>query len=377
MGANSILGLADDLTGALEIGAAFAEYGFNMAVTMGRSLRAAGTPDLDGLIVDTETRHLPSPKARRVMSVLASAARHGRWKLIFKKTDSTLRGNIASELDALASGIPEHPVIYAPAYPQTGRTVQQGRLYVDGQPVSETSYAQDLLNPVTEVSIPSLLAHEAHVDVIASPSAPAGPLRSPAIYVLDGESISDLQAAAASVVRVAAGAAGFARALAAQMGSRHSASPVPQVSNCLVVNGSLHEASLRQIAHVRETGWTFALPADAAAAMCRPGWTVLCCDNVVGEGVTRARHVGRLVRQILQAVQIDLLVVFGGDTAFGVLQALGRPLVWPIAEIVPGAPFASLRQPGRDSCLWLVTKGGGLGPVDFLPRLRERFERRA
>lgn len=376
MSGYSILGVADDLTGAIEIGTAFAEYGFNMAVTIGRSFRGACVPDIDGLIVDTETRHSPPQEARRAMTTLASVARHGRWNLIFKKTDSTLRGNIASELDALASGIPEYPVIYAPAYPRTGRTVRQGWLYVDGQLVSETSYAQDPLNPVTEASIPLLLAREAHVDVIAAPSAPAGPLRSPAIYVLDGESDSDLQAAATSVVRVAAGTAGFAQAIAAQLGSIRPPSPAPNASNCLVVNGTLHEASVRQVAHAQAAGWPLALPADVASVMCRYGWVILRCDNMVGTGVIRAGYVGRLVREILAAARIDLLVIFGGDTAFGVLNAIGRPIVRPIQEILPGAPLASVRLPGRDADLWVVTKGGGLGPVDFLPRLREQFERR-
>ena len=65
----------------------------------------------------------------------------GAWRpeLIYKKTDSTLRGNIAAELRALADLFPTWRIGYAPAYPALGRTVKNGVLYVDDVPVSETA----------------------------------------------------------------------------------------------------------------------------------------------------------------------------------------------------------------------------------------------
>jgi uncharacterized protein YgbK (DUF1537 family) len=64
-------------------------------------------------------------------------------------------------------------------------------------------------------------------------------------------------------------------------------------------------------------------------------------------------------------MQPGALIVFGGDTAFGILDALGRPAIHPVLEILPGVPLS------RTGGLFLVTKAGGFGPPDVLVRIRE------
>lgn len=104
-----VLALADDLTGALEVGAKFAGAGIASLVTT----RLAVVPG-DVLVIDTETRHLPAAEAwRRVFHIASSA----RASLVYKKTDSTLRGNIGAELEAVTVANPGALLHYAPAYP--------------------------------------------------------------------------------------------------------------------------------------------------------------------------------------------------------------------------------------------------------------------
>src|SRR5580700_2056876 len=117
-----VLALADDLTGALETGAKFAAHGIEALVAEAGPCRV--------LVVNTETRHLsPGEAAGRI--VRAAAANPSR--LIYKKTDSTLRGNIGAELGALLEVRRDSPLLYVPAYPEMGRVVKQGHLYVHGE----------------------------------------------------------------------------------------------------------------------------------------------------------------------------------------------------------------------------------------------------
>jgi uncharacterized protein YgbK (DUF1537 family) len=128
-----ILVLADDLTGALEAGAKFAGQGIRTLVSTELNLRPKGCDESIGvLVIDAETRHLPAAEAGQRVRELAHAAGEQGFRYLYKKTDSTLRGNIASELGALAEAFPGSALLYVPAYPRMGRTVKRGMLYVHG-----------------------------------------------------------------------------------------------------------------------------------------------------------------------------------------------------------------------------------------------------
>jgi uncharacterized protein YgbK (DUF1537 family) len=61
-------------------------------------------------------------------------------------------------------------------------------------------------------------------------------------------------------------------------------------------------------------------------------------------------------------------MVFGGDTAAGILRALGDPPIFPVREVVPGVALSRLPAAGLEC---LITKAGGFGAADILSRLRE------
>lgn len=328
-----VLALADDLTGALEAGAKFAAAGVRAVVTLGGDV-PAGVPVV---VVDTQSRHLPSGEAAARVFDLARAAFNAGAQMVYKKTDSTLRGNIGAELGALVRAAGGTELVYAPAYPRMGRTVRQGRLYVDGVPVSETAFARDTLNPVDESSIAHVLSGQT--------SAP--------IRVWDGETDADIEAAARAAIpaRMAAGPAAMAEALAALLPLERTAMPGwPAMQRALAVNGSLHEVSRAQVEHARANGWSTGWP-----------WRLL------GKSDRRA------VRQALESGRPDVLVVFGGDTAFGILRNMGLPAIQPICEILPGVPLSRIALGERS--LYLVTKAGGFGPRDVLSQIREIIEK--
>jgi len=332
-----ILGIADDLTGALETGAKFADQGLSACVTTETALTTP--PTVRMLVIDAETRHLPAEVARAVVrDVLQSALRFTPC-LVYKKTDSTLRGNIAAEFRALLELMPQRSLIYVPAYPEMGRTVKGGRLFVDGVPVHKSAFAADPLEPVRESNIGVLLA-----DVPA--------------LVLDGESSADVAAAADRIVAVdpppiAAGPAALAGVLAQRIPAlaREEVRPRPRLPRCLVVNGSVHPASLAQIAFAREH-------------RCFEGGWRCFNDEPPTPGLGHADQTGERVGHLLEASPVDGLVVFGGDTALGLHRALGeQPFdVW--GEVLPGVPLSQCGD------LFWVTKAGGFGAPDVLCHLR-------
>lgn len=311
-----IFALADDLTGALEVGARFA----GAVVTT----RPAWDSREAAVVIDTETRHAPPESAAAVVRRLACEARESGARFIYKKTDSTLRGNIGAELSALAAVFPGSRVVYVPAYPRMGRTVVNGRLLIGGVPVHLTEFARDPLNPVRESEVPS----------------PEG------VEVWDGQVDEDIEQAAERLLGgaapvLAAGPAALAEALARRMGAGNSTVRFPAVRRCLVVNGSLHPQSARQ----------------AAAMVSDEEWIVWARG---GPGI------GAKVREVVD--RVDGIFIFGGDTAFEVLRSLGCEKLRPLGEILPGVPLSLVEHAGRD--LIFLTKAGGFGPVDILPSIR-------
>ncbi len=331
----SFIALADDLTGALEVGSKFAGTGVEAHIAIGHRPPAMS-------IVDTETRHLPATEAAWSVERLLNG-----WPdldLVYLKTDSTLRGNIGAELEALMRLFPDSPVLYAPAYPAMGRTVKRGHLHVHGVPVHQTSFARDARNPIHTSFIPDLIPGAARV------------------HLYDGETDADIAGAARDILdnpkcRIAAGPAALAGHIAARIElPRSPIAPLPAIRRCLVVNGSRHQLSQSQIAHAKENGF------------CTQGWSILR-QAEPGHGAHPAdvaKQTGEMVRDILKEGTLDALIIFGGDTAFGLLDALGRPEITSVGEALPGVPIS--RVDGRG--LFLITKAGGFGDRDVLSRLK-------
>lgn len=329
-----IASLADDLTGALEIGANFARHSLASVVLA----TAPGKGCLEIPVIDTETRHLPPSEAAAVVARLTARLLAAGTELLYKKTDSTLRGNIGPELDALASAAHAR-VLYAPAYPALGRTVRAGRLYVDGVPLEQTAFARDPLNPITSSEIARIV--------------------SAAVTVFDGETEEDIGKVAGEILRqapprLAAGPAALAHALAGHLGGPPASIQWPVLGTALLVNGSLHPVSGEQMRRANEAGFA--------------GWRTFN-GLLQGDGIERAESAGRQIASEIDGSGLDALIVFGGDTAWGAWKAMGFPPIRPLGEILPGVPVSRIQR--RTGPLWLVTKAGGFGPPDLLCRLHE------
>lgn len=377
--------MADDATGALEVGGKLAAGGVLTSVTTRRGLEDTA----EALVVDLETRHLEAGEAARRVGALAAAARAGSVSHLYKKTDSTLRGNIPAEFQALIGAFPGRPLVYVPAYPRMKRTVVRGELFVDGKPLAETATAEDRLNPSREGNIPALLKAgcSAPVSLAGDAAALRGLLGSSApgsIIVCDGAGEDDLRETGRAIHAsgrpcIVAGTGGFVGEWAAGLPLRRGYDP-PQVSagRCLVVSGSLHPASRAQVRRAESAGIPtcyFGRQPDRAMIQALAGhaWAVFATPGGHAAGV--AGRMAALVRAALAACGADCLVIFGGDTALAILKALGIMTVRSAGELLPGVPVSLAAYEGRP--LALATKAGGFGAEDTLLQIKERLENRA
>lgn len=390
--------IADDLTGATDTAVQFVKKGVAAAVAV--SPEAEFGP-LEGpvsvLAVTTESRHLPPHAAfERVVSVVNKAKRHGALRF-YKKIDSTFRGNVGAELEALMQAAPAQRLFLVPAFPAGGRTTLNGRQYVDGKPLEATPFSRDPRSAVTESRIPEILSRTTSFPVVcvdrqALASFGANGMAGNGIFVLDAESDEDL-AAIATVIQqsesrpICAGAAGFAALLPGLygMGVVDRQTGRPQTDMVLVVNGSLNEASLVQVAAAREAGvacyeLTDKTPAPGLAAAIVQQLNNKRCAvlttpplTAAGGSVAFAEAAGRAAAAVLAALPAANAAVFGGETAAAVCRSAGCDTLYPYDEIVAGLTVCSTSA--GNSSRTLILKSGGFGPNDVIEKIRTYLKR--
>lgn len=411
-----LLIIADDYTGALDTGTQFAKRGISTQLFLYDTCLTAD--DLRGCgaqvaVIDTESRHLsPAGAARRVRSAALLGKKSG-CRYFFKKTDSALRGNLGSELEALRAVCGVSQLYFAPAYPALGRTTVHGIHYLNGVPVAQTEFAGDPFNPIRHSDIASLLKDQGCRAVRA---AKAGQVLAcagePEIVIVDGETDADLletsrALAAAGRLTCTAGCAGFASAL--PEGIPFQTAPVrwrPRTGGMLLISGSIHPRSVRQCEYaVRQCGFldcplslrqmlsdgdSCAGLTDSISEALRGGKKVLVrvpggrellrsssdlaeelhLDKSAVPGRI-AGALGRVAAEILRKAMVSVLIVFGGDTLMGIASALHCKSVIPLAEPLPGIALSRMQLPS--GTIDLITKAGGFGSDILLADLERQL----
>ena len=144
--------LADDFAGACDSAARAAANGYSPAALLDPSASAI---DADLLSISTETRH-SSPEAAR--TAIRSLQPFLSGLTLYKKIDSTLRGPWIDEVDQLLLLTAYSQAVVCPAFPALGRTVRNGWLYLDGQPVQEIVCPFTVRDATTEEDLARIAA---------------------------------------------------------------------------------------------------------------------------------------------------------------------------------------------------------------------------
>jgi uncharacterized protein YgbK (DUF1537 family) len=340
--------LGDDLTGAADAAAPFADRGLTVSVALAADPPPA--PDVDVLAVVTDSRWRPAPQAGD--AVRAAVVRLRGWDpaMLFVKIDSTLRGRVREDVAVALAEWGATGAVATPAFPAQGRVVRGGSLVVHGRTV---------------------------VDRVVDRFPPD-------VRVVDAVSPEDLLGVARDVVgrgAVAVGSGGLARALADVLvvprprAPRRPTSPRPR--GVLLVMGTVHPVTREQGAAVLEGG---ALPvvvsgaaappvAPAAAALAEGRRVLLSCEPDAAVEPDSAAAVA-LADEI--AGTVAGLVLTGGATALAVASALGATELRLRREVSEGLPLGELVTGSRR--VPVVTKSGGFGDPHALVRAAEALE---
>ncbi len=382
--------LADDLTGALDTAAPFAGRGLRTRVLPwhgpGLAGVAAAARGCDVLVLDTASRHVPARSAAIRVGRGVRAARAAGVERFYKKIDSTLRGNVAAELDAFRRATAAALVPVVPAFPQLGRTVRGGHVYVDGQPLEQTPFADDPRSPIRTGRIADVLAGRR------------------GFQVYDAETDEDLYRVALDIRRThlgqaTAGSAGFAHELARDIAPRRRApeAPPPVPGPMLVLNGSRHPTAHAQVSAliaagatgVRVPGCGTRARSGASRSEVESARTLLASHLAAGEDVVLsvpaaedaaarrpvteadALACAATAAQCIRGLTPGVLVVIGGDTAAAVVRDAGWHVLDVAGEVLPGV--AAARPPAGAATRWLLTKAGGFGDAGTLVALRDRM----
>jgi uncharacterized protein YgbK (DUF1537 family) len=409
-----ILIIADDLTGAADTGAGFANAGWLTLIILDPT---AQTPDSDVLVVSTESRDLArEAAAARVRRTVYETYRQGEGQAkpfyVYKKIDSTLRGHPEAELATVMDVLGLERALIAPAFPDQGRTTVGGQLLVDGVPVEDTPFGR-------EVACSDLLALFQTGRLIDLKGVRRGPdaicealdASQSGVVIADAETDADLvavaQAALRCGVRLWCGSAGLARALADVLQYQSSrrivtsgdqrpelpirAEPSTLVEHIssrppgsvLVVAGSRHPRTVRQVEVAQGWGATVIQAKvgtvertiqQAARRLAHDEHVILTpADDSPFDGQAVADALAELTRRLVTGGHVGGLVLTGGDTAAAVCAALGGSALWLRGETQPGIAWGVLLG-GVLPGLPVVTKAGGFGADEALAVAIGRLE---
>ncbi len=335
--------LADDLTGACDVGAEFLPGPGGVVVQP--ALETGGPAPRGTMCVrNTQSRTLgPADAARRVAAALADVG-PGWAGLVLKKIDTGLRGPLGAEIDATMDALGVEEAFVLPAIPEVGRTTLGGRQMIGGVPVNETAFACDPHHPIHDASVPAALAATGRRQAA----------------VIDIAAVrGDLTAA---IERARAAGAGV---LACDAETRRQLERAAR-------RGLVRPIEVPSLAGA---DWAGAQAARALASGTVPALVAPATASPEGSAAVLAA-LRRAALSTLARVRPGGLVLVGGETAYHVLEGLGLPPLWLESRLCPLVVRARLMA-GAYAGLAVVTKGGSTGAPDLLAAIVRQLARGA
>ncbi|WP_424928001.1 3-oxo-tetronate kinase [Amaricoccus tamworthensis] len=389
--------IADDFTGASDIALTLAEAGMPVAQFIGIPSGSAD-PDLGAGVVALKSRTAPVDEAIEAsMAACDWLLAQGAEQIILKVCstfDSTERGNIGPVLDALAARVGAGPVIVCPAFPENGRSVYMGHLFVGDRLLNESGMEDHPLTPMRDADIRRVLgaqskrviAHVPAATVRQGDAAIVEALAGDAHVVVDAIADEDLIriGGAAAGLPLLCGGSGIALGLPGNYGFEASTPTWEPVDGPgAVISGSCSRATRAQVAEYLQKAparqiearqavegaydpdaiadWVLAqdvaplVYSSADPDVVRAAQETFGTEKVAGaiEGLFAA-----LARR-LAARGVRRLVVAGGETSGAVVRGLGARELQIGPRAAAGVPLM------RSGDLALALKSGNFGGPAF------------
>ncbi|MBE0069324.1 four-carbon acid sugar kinase family protein [Thermoanaerobacterium thermosaccharolyticum] len=385
---------ADDFTGANDTGVQFKKRGIETYVT----LYPEYVNKNSSFVIDTETRDMNFDEAYNKVKEAAKILGKYDFKYVYKKVDSTLRGNIGAEIKAIEDEYKPDIIIFAPAYPDNNRTTLNGIQLMNGVPITKTEIANDPKKPVKQDNIKILLENEIKEKVIhyylndvRSNNFNFSQAR---VFSFDILTNNDMISVIASVLQLNkkvlwVGSAGLANALLKVL------FPLKPV---LSIVGSISEVSRKQVQYLAANGSKI-IKIDISSVILNNDIKDIINESInsinegndtvlvtalsqndyinaikVGEAngmkkedVSRFAQsiIGKISKEIITKVNISGVFLTGGDTAISFIKSLNSTGSKIIDELLPGIPLMELCGEICDG-LKVVTKAGAFGTDDSI-----------
>lgn len=398
--------IADDATGANDSGVQFAKRGYPTTVYFSSDI--VSNESLARItVIDSDTRGVSSDEAyQRVKKIISGLTVPTNY--IFKKVDSTLRGNIGAEIRAVLDEKTDSIAFVVPAYPGNGRTTRNGTQYLHSIPVHETEIGSDPKTPVLTSHIADLLQAPCYVigiDAVEKGTDSLSALVQTACsegyrYILfDAETDKHLEIIAALhdgfPQAFWVGCAGIARFLKPEIPMTGTAmKPMLGPKPLLFITGSLSVSTYEQVlafsgpnvyklildpltvltaaANLNQNGpvpdeaiqeyfkgkhLVIALRADEDARQQAEGFASREGLSITDVSNSLRHALGKITCELLDILKPQGLFVSGGDTAHSIFEQLGIAGIEIIDELEPGIPIGKAMQRN----LYLITKAGAFG----------------
>ena len=405
--------IADDFTGAGDAGVHFARFGRKTELLLRRDALSGQADGTGDVALSSETRFLAPEDAASVMNDLVRQCRAAGFARIFKKIDSTMRGNPGSEIAAALAATGHAAALICPAMPKTGRTCVDGAIFVDGTPLHLSDIGSDPFHPLKTASIADLLRAQTKLPIgwlgIAEIEAGDAALKQAItslvakgtrLIIADAVKDRHLDALARQIEAgdlLPVGAGGFAEALADALTSKgevpRNAVAVSLDRPMVAIVGSMAEASRRQADHAENSGRFVTIELgddmgpDDIDGLCaerlsglsesRPNVLLRAVAPVRGremrkeEGERVAERLGYAAALVCRLAACRTVYSTGGSTSMAVARAIGIEAVDLVDEILPGTVAGSCRM-ADSSVAWFVSKAGGFGDADLLTEVERR-----
>lgn len=409
-----LLMIADDFTGALDTGIQFVKKGIKTQVFTEQIIEEKDIKaDVEVLVVDTESRPMNAQEAGRVVGRLTKWAVNHGIQMVFKKTDSALRGNIGAELEA-ASAAAGRTLYFLPAYPEIGRITKEGIHYIDGELLENSVFGMDPFEPVTQSYIPDIIREQSSIPVkCIGTEEGISQEDAPGITVCDAVSEEDIDRRVDELIQegktgLVAGCAALACRFAEKLSFRHfEAKEFYQTKQLFVACGSLNRITEEQVDYAEQQGGFLRLHLTMEQKLlkgyfetekgknflkeivflCRQSRKMIVDtfdttetkkaflqDHQIQEdqvrGLIAGAH-GRIVKEIMEKEPDVTVLLTGGDTLMGYMKLIGCKQLEPVCEIEPGVVVSSLELDGRSR--QVISKSGGFGERDILCRIARKI----
>jgi len=407
--------IADDLTGATDLANTLARRGMSVVQTIGVPAPGDPMPDAEAIVVALKSRTIPAKDAvalslQACRWLKAAGARQFYFKYC-STFDSTDQGNIGPVGDALVEELDAGLTTVCPAFPETGRTIYMGHLFVGQSLLSDSPMRNHPLTPMKDANLVRVLSRQtrARVDLVpvatvrhgaSAMSAAFGALTRKLVRYAVVDAIEDddlmILGEACAEMKLMTGGSGAAIGLpenfrrAGLIPNRSAVTPLEPVGGLgAVVAGSSSQATMGQVAAMRAKHPALALEPlklaenfeqsvaavlDWAKPKLGNGPVLIHAGGTPQEVAAIQQKLGRerageLVENALAKIAQGLveagvrrLVVAGGETSGAVVQGLGVKALQIGPQIDPGVPACLAMGPPR---LALALKSGNFGMEDF------------